>query len=198
MALSEKFQEALVFATEVHATQVRKGTSIPYASHLLIVAGYVLDHGGSESEAIAALLHDAVEDQGGLARAKEIRERFGPEVEEIVKACSDTHSVPKPPWRERKEAYLRRLEAASSSARRVSAADKLHNARAILRDLRAKGDALWDRFNGRRDGTLWYYRALADTFRTLGGGPLADELNRVVAEIETIAGDTTVATTGER
>jgi len=187
MALSDRFQEALVFSTELHAAQVRKGTDIPYASHLLIVAGYVLDHGGSEDEAIAALLHDAVEDQGGLAVAKEIRERFGPEVEEIVKACSDAHSVPKPPWRERKEAYLRHLETVSPSVRRVSAADKLHNARAILRDLRTEGESLWERFNGGRDGTLWYYRSLADTFRNLDTGALAEELDRVVKAIERVA-----------
>lgn len=186
MALSKKFQEALAFSTELHASQVRKGTHIPYASHLLIVAGYVLDYGGSETEAIAALLHDTVEDQGGLAVLGEIHERFGPEVAEIVEACSDAYSTPKPPWRQRKEAYLRHLTAASPSVRRVSGADKLHNARAILRDLKSSGDALWERFSGGQDGTLWYYRALADTFSALDSGPLADDLNRVVTELESV------------
>lgn len=185
--LTERFEEALVFATRLHAEQRRKGTSIPYPSHLLIVAGYVLEDGGSEDEAIAALLHDAVEDQGGEPLAREIRERFGARVEALVLGCTDADTVPKPPWRERKERYVASIRQKSRETRRISAADKLHNARAILRDFRVHGPNLWDRFNGGRDGTLWYYRALADVFLETETGFLAEELERTVVELERLA-----------
>ena len=189
MELSKKFHEALEFSMQLHATQFRKDTSIPYGSHLLIVAGYVLDYGGTEQEAIAGLLHDAIEDQGGAPVAQEIEKRFGVDVKEIVEGCSDSHTTPKPPWRDRKEAYLRHLREASPSVRRVSAADKLHNARAILRDLRVFKDKLWNRFNAEQDEILWYYRALADTFKALDAGPLPEELDRVVSHIEELAAE---------
>ena len=186
MALSPRFQEALVLAAELHVDQRRKGTDIPYVSHLLAVAALVLEHGGTEDEAIAGLLHDAVEDQGGHATLNLIRERFGDTVAEIVDACSDAYVLPKPPWRQRKEDYIAALPHHSPSARLVSAADKVHNAATILRDYRAVGPALWGRFTGRRDGTMWYYRTLADTFARLGPEPLADALGRVVAELESL------------
>jgi (p)ppGpp synthase/HD superfamily hydrolase len=184
MKLSERFTDALRFAAERHADHVRKGTDIPYIAHLLGVASIALEYGAGEDEAIGALLHDAVEDQ--KATLQEIREHFGDAVSEIVAGCSDTDVLPKPPWRERKEAYVAHIPTASGSVQLVSAADKLHNARAILRDYRALGEPLWQRFRGGREGTLWYYRALVDAFRTVGS-PLVDELHRVVSELESLA-----------
>ncbi|MEM6639960.1 MAG: HD domain-containing protein [Pseudomonadota bacterium] len=162
IALSQRFEDALVFAARLHAKQTRKGGNIPYISHLLGVTSLVLEAGGSEDEAIAALLHDGPEDQGGEKTLTDIRHRFGNEVAEIVAACSDTFDDPKPPWKARKEAYLEKLEFATESVLLVSCADKLHNARSILTDYRNVGDALWQRFRGGKDGTLWYYSALAD------------------------------------
>jgi (p)ppGpp synthase/HD superfamily hydrolase len=184
---SPRFEEALVYATRLHAGQVRKGTAIPYVAHLLAVTAIVLENGGGEDEAIAALLHDAVEDQGGAATREEIRRRFGETVVAIVDGCTDAETVPKPPWRERKEAYVAHVGHASPSIRLVSAADKLHNARAILADYRQHGEALWSRFRGGRDGTLWYYRALVEAFRAAGSTPLIDELDRTVRELERLA-----------
>ncbi len=186
MTPSERFQEALLYATHLHTGQVRKGTPVPYIAHLLAVAAIVLEHGGNEDEAIAALLHDAVEDQGGAATREDIRRRFGETVVQIVDGCTDAETIPKPPWRPRKEAYLAHLREASPSVRLVSAADKLHNARAILADYRAVGDALWQRFSGGKEGTLWYYRSLVETLREAGTTPLVEELARVVAELERV------------
>lgn len=182
-----RFEEALRYAAQVHAVQFRKGTTIPYITHLLAVASIVGESGGTETEVIAALLHDAVEDHGGLARLADIRARFGDEVAAIVWGCTDAHDELKPAWRARKEAYLAHLADASPAIVRVSAADKLHNARAILADLRADGPALWDRFSGGRAGVLWYYRALVDRYAARQLGPIADELGRVVTAIERLA-----------
>jgi GTP pyrophosphokinase len=183
--LSSRFEYALAYATRLHADQRRKGSGIPYIAHLLAVCAIVLEYGGGEDEAIAALLHDAVEDQGGPRTREEIRRRFGEAVVAIVDACSDTDEVPKPPWRGRKEAYIARIAAEPAPARLVSAADKLHNARSILKDYREIGDAVWDRFHGGREGTLWYYTTLVDAFRAADGehAALIDELSRVVDEI---------------
>lgn len=189
MDLSPCFEDWLVFATRLHASQKRKSTTIPYIAYLLGVASIALEHGATEDEAIAALLHDSVEDADGdpgVVRA-EIRRRFGSAVLAIVDGCTDADQRPKPPWRPRKEKYIAHLPEASPSIRLVSVSDKLYNARAILSDYRAIGEALWGRFNGGRDGTLWYYRALADTFGRLGPGRLAEELDRVVGEIERLA-----------
>lgn len=184
LTLSPRFEEALVYAAQVHARQLRKGTPVPYVSHILIVAGIVLENGGDEDEAIAALLHDAVEDQGGDERLADIRGRFGDRVADIVRGCSDTTTRPKPPWEGRKRRYLAHLPSASPSERLVSAADKLANARAILADYRVAGDAVWTRFNASRDQILWYYRELVNAFREAGGPPLVDELDRVVRTLE--------------
>jgi (p)ppGpp synthase/HD superfamily hydrolase len=184
MRLSARFEEALVFAARLHVEQTRKGTAIPYIAHLMAVSAIVLENGGNEDEAIAALLHDAIEDQGGAATREEIRRRFGETVVEIVNGCTDAEVIPKPPWRLRKEAYIAHMGMASASVRLVSAADKLHNARAILADYRALGEALWQRFNGGKEGTLWYYRALVDALRAAGTTPLIEELDRVVSELE--------------
>jgi len=190
MALTPRFEDALVFAARLHGGDVRKGTTIPYVSHVLGVASLALEHGANEDEAIGALLHDTVEDAIGDSESvrTEIGRRFGQAVLDIVDGCTDARTKPKPPFRERKERYIAHLPEASPSVRLVSAADKLYNARAILSDYRAIGEALWARFNGGRSGTLWYYRALADAFRTLGPGRLAEEMDRVVSELEQLAG----------
>lgn len=185
--LTDRFTQALRLACELHRTQPRKGTQIPYVAHLLAVSSIALEHGASEDEAIAAVLHDAVEDQGGAATARTIEQEFGQAVAEIVQACSDTDVVPKPPWRERKERYIAHVREASPSTRLVSASDKLHNARSILADYRAIGEPLWGRFTGGKEGTLWYYRALVDAFARHGRTRLVDELDRVVSEIEALA-----------
>jgi (p)ppGpp synthase/HD superfamily hydrolase len=184
MPYSVRFCDALVYAAELHAEQRRKLSGEPYVAHLLAVAAMVMEHGGDEDEAIAALLHDAVEDQGGMATLEEIRRRFGLTVAAIVEGCSDSFVTPKPPWQQRKEAYVARLGGASGSVRLISAADKLHNARSIICGYRRDGEAIWESFRGGRDGTLWYYRAVAEVFRRAGESSLVDELERVVAELE--------------
>jgi (p)ppGpp synthase/HD superfamily hydrolase len=186
--LTERFDEALAYAVRLHAAQLRKGTEIPYVSHLLGVCALVLEDGGDEHEAIASLLHDAGEDAGGRQTVDEIRRRFGDEIARIVEDTSDTLEIPKPPWRERKESYLAHLETASPAALRVSLADKLHNARAILRDYEQIGEEVWERFNATPDTVLWYHRSLADIFDRRSTSPMAGELNRVVSELERTRG----------
>lgn len=186
MILSHRFTEALIYARELHATQVRKGSGVPYIAHLLGVASIALEYGANEDEAIAALLHDAIEDQGGNATREEIRRRFGDIVTEIVDGCTDADTIPKPPWRQRKEDYIAHLPRASASVRLVSAADKLYNAATILKDYRILGDNIWSRFKGGKEGSLWYYRALVVAFRKVESTPLVDELDRVVSELENL------------
>jgi len=190
--LSSRFEEALIYATQLHAHQTRKRSNTPYIAHLLSVAALVLESGGSEDEAIAALLHDAVEDQGGKRILKEIQQRFGDTVADIVESCTDAYTIPKPPWRGRKEAYVAHIPEASPEARRVSLADKLHNARSILRDLRLDGEGTWEKFSGGKEGTLWYYRSLLDTFKNHTTNFMVDELDRVVNQIEHLAKNTTI------
>ncbi len=189
MHYGHKFEEAMSYASQVHAEQKRKGTEIPYITHLLAVTAIVGENGGTEDEAVAALLHDAPEDQGGEERLEDIRIRFGDEVAEIVAACSDTFETPKPPWRERKEAYIAHIREAPESARLVSAADKLHNARSILSDYREVREDLWRRFTGGREGTLRYYGALVEAFQETGTKPaIVEELDRTVAELRSLTG----------
>jgi (p)ppGpp synthase/HD superfamily hydrolase len=183
-----RFEAALQFASQLHSRQTRKGTPIPYISHLLSVAALVIEDGGDEDEAIAGLLHDAIEDQGGLETRDEIRRRFGDRVATIVEGCTDAFTTPKPPWRARKEQHIAHLRAAPAEVLRVSAADKLHNARSILAELVRTGDAVWSRFRGGKEGTLWYYRTMTHALEEKGRGPLVQELNRVVTEMEKIAG----------
>jgi (p)ppGpp synthase/HD superfamily hydrolase len=187
----KKFEEALPYAARLHRDQTRKGTDTPYVTHLLAVAAIVGENGGTEDETVAALLHDAPEDRGGRERLEDIRERFGDVVARIVDGCTDTYENPKPAWRPRKEAYVAHVAQAPPSVQLVSAADKLHNARSILADLRALGDELWDRFTGGKDGTLWYYRALVEAYVKNGANPVVEELDRVVSEIEALAGRVT-------
>jgi (p)ppGpp synthase/HD superfamily hydrolase len=189
--LGPRFEDALVYALHAHDGHLRKGSRVPYVSHLLGVCALVLEDGGGEDEAIAALLHDAVEDQGGLERLDDIRSRFGERVAQIVAECSDSFETPKRPWRERKDGYLAHLEEASPEALRVSLADKVYNARTILGDYRQLGDALWERFTASREETLWYYRSLTDEYARLRPGPLVDELEGVVAELERAVAGTT-------
>lgn len=181
--LTDRFEDALVFAFRVHAKQRRKASDIPYISHLMGVAALVLEAGGDEDEAIAALLHDSVEDQGGLPMLEEIRSRFGMRVAMIVDGCSDSYGYPKPPWKERKEIYLQRLISQPPEVRRVSLADKLHNARNLLLLLQQEGHTIWERFNGGKEGTLWYFTRLNEIFKATGKDSLTDEYDHVVARI---------------
>jgi (p)ppGpp synthase/HD superfamily hydrolase len=185
--LSRRFEQALVCAFQLHRDQTRKGTHTPYIAHLLAVASLVIEDGGDEDQAIAALLHDAVEDQGGRVTLEKIKTRFGERVAWIVEGCSDTDTLPKPPWRERKEAYLEHLRGAAAEIRRVSLADKLHNARSILADLRQSRDGVWKRFSGGKEGTLWYYRSLVEIFSEAVDGRMVVELKNVVYEIEKLS-----------
>ncbi len=177
---TRRFMDALTYATRLHACQRRKGTTIPYIAHLLGVASLALEYGANEDLAIAALLHDAVEDQGGVRTLQRIERRFGGTVSVIVDGCSDTDGVRKLPWRWRKKAYLTRLIGESPAVRFVSACDKLHNVRAIIRDYRAHGDTLWKRFNGGKAGTLWYYGELAKIYRRAERTELVEDLVREV------------------
>jgi (p)ppGpp synthase/HD superfamily hydrolase len=194
--LTERFVRAIDTARALHATDVRKGTRVPYVAHLLAVSAIVLEHGGGEDQAIAALLHDAAEDHGGRARIDAIRAEFGDAVAVIVEACSDSlvaNPSSKRPWWDRKIEYLDHLASAPEEAALVSAADKLHNARAILADYRALGDELWARFNPEagREGSLWYYerlsQVLSSRLTTPAGVALAKELRRTVDEIQSLA-----------
>jgi (p)ppGpp synthase/HD superfamily hydrolase len=188
--LTERFDAALLYAHQIHRAQIRKGTAIPYIAHVIGVASIALEYGATETQAIAALLHDTLEDApralGAGAVRREIRERFGDEVLAIVEHCTDTDEQPKPPWRARKSRYLERLAHAPADALLVSAADKLHNLRALLRDFRMVGDELWRRFNPEagRAGTVGYHRALVDTFARRLGNPIVGELERVLADLE--------------
>ena len=182
--LSARFDEALKYAHDVHREQVRKGNQSPYISHLMGVASIVLDDGGSEDETIGALLHDAAEDHGGRPRLEEIRSRFGDRVAKIVEDCTDSWETPKRPWLERKRQYIAHAGSLSPSSLRVAAADKVHNAYAILRDLRNTGEEVWGRFNAPADDVVAYFESLVKAFRHSGGGKLVDELDRIVKGIQ--------------
>ncbi len=183
--LTEEFDRAFLFASRIHRGQFRKGGDIPYLTHLMSVAALVLEDGGDESQAIAALLHDALEDTSLIAA--EIETEFGATVRAIVEGCTDTTQKPKPPWRRRKQAYVEHLrDERDPGTLRVALADKLHNARAILADYRAIGDELWSRFNAGETDVLWFQRSLAKIFRDqrILSSPMVDELDRVVSELE--------------
>lgn len=175
--LGPRFLRAFEFAAEKHKKQTRKASSIPYITHLMGVASLVLEAGGDEDLAVAALLHDVVEDCGGAPMLKEVRRGFGSRVAKVVDGCTDADTLPKPPWRERKEKYIARLRHEDSDTRLVSAADKLNNVRSILSDYREIRESIWSRFNGGREGTLWYYRTLRDEF-------LRDKLNRITRDLK--------------
>lgn len=185
--LTDRFDDAFVYAHRIHRNQRRKRTERPYISHLMGVASLVLQYGGDEEQAIAALLHDAVEDCGGAPRLKEIREKFGERVARIVNGCTDSEQMQKPPWRERKQRYVDHVRKEEPDVLLVSAADKLYNVREILMDLREHGSAVWDRFSGGREGSLWYYRALVEAFHGRAAHALVDELERAVSELERLS-----------
>ena len=182
--LTPRFDAAFAYARDAHASQVRKGSGAPYLGHLMGVASIVIDDGGGEDEAIAALLHDAAEDSGGRDRLEDIRTRFGDRVAKIVEDCTDAWTEPKAPWLERKRQYAEHARSLGPDSLRVSAADKVHNAYAILRDLRNTGEDVWARFNATPDDIVAYYQSLVRAFRQAGGGPLVDELDRIVRAIE--------------
>ncbi|MCP5100548.1 MAG: HD domain-containing protein [Chloroflexi bacterium] len=192
MTLSTRFTDAVAFAAKLHATHLRKGTTIPYLAHLMAVTAIVLEHGGTEDQAIAAMLHDTIEDHGPAypggsdALRLEIEGLFGTAVLAIVNACTDADTDPKPPWRARKEAYIAHLRTAPRDVLIVSCADKLHNSRAILRDYRTIGDALWSRFTADKANTLWYYRELLAAFQENHETPasLVSEFTQVVRELD--------------
>jgi nitroreductase len=188
--LGPRFDDALAWANDLHREQLRKATAVPYVSHVLAVCSLVLEHGGDEDQAVAALLHDAVEDQG--VTVDEVRGRFGDGVAAIVDACTDTDVHPKPPWRPRKEAWLARLaspDAMPEPALLVAAADKLHNARSMLRDLRQLGPSMWDRFTGGRDGSVWVAQEAARIIGERLPGPIADELAETVSDLASWPGN---------
>ena len=186
--LGRRLQRAFRYAAEKHAGQTRKQTAVPYLSHLMAVASLVLEAGGDEDMAIAALLHDVVEDCGGMPRLREVRKRFGPRVAKIVEGCTDAFVEPKPEWMERKQNYLREVKHADAETRLVSASDKLHNVRTILADYRQDGESIWKRFSGKKEGTLWYYHALSDEYRRRNPNRITRELEIAVAELEQAVG----------
>ena len=201
MHLGLNFERALSYALHVHGGHVRKGTEVPYFSHLMAVSATVIESGGSEDEAIAALLHDAVEDQGGRPRLNDIRDRFGGDVADIVEACTDSldsaAGEPKKDWMERKRGYLRGLPNKTGAILRVSAADKLHNARAIYRDAKSGGKPFWERFSKPHETntierTIAYYSALYSIFRKVHETPVTAELGAAVAALDTLIQDRAV------
>ncbi len=189
MPLSKDFDDALVYAADLHRNQVRKGTGIPYIAHLMSVSSRILVAGGSEVQAIAGLLHDAAEDQGGVPTLENIKTRFGVHVAQIVADCTDSWAEPKPEWRFRKEAYISALPSKMPESLLVSLADKVDNAEAILYDYRVLGDKLWSRFTGGRQGTIWYYRSLSRIFTDLLPCALSDQLSLIVSQFPDPAGE---------
>ena len=184
MHYSPRLEEAFAFVADRHRHQTRKGSGVPYVTHLMAVAACVGEHHGTEDQVIAALLHDVIEDQG--VTRDEVAARFGETVARIVDACTDATERPKPPWKPRKERYIAHLRAEPPLVKLVSVSDKLHNARSILRDLRAVGDAVWSRFTATPEQTLWYYRAVTDALADGWSHPLVEELRATVDEIERV------------
>lgn len=178
MAYSARLDDAFTLARTLHDTQTRKGSSVPYLSHLLAVAGMVSEHGGDEDQVIAALLHDSVEDQGGRPLLEELRDWYGDHVAALVEACTDAFDRPKPPWKERKLGYLARIPQAPREARLIIAADKIHNLRSLIADYEIVGEKLWDRFTASRDETLWYYRSVLDALADDWKHPILNEYRR--------------------
>ena len=185
--LGPRFLRAFEFAAKKHSGQTRKASTIPYLAHLMGVASLVLEAGGDEDLAIAALLHDVVEDCGGAPMLREVRRRFGTRVAKILDGCTDADSYPKPPWLERKKAYIARLKKEGTDTHLVSAADKLNNVRSILSDYRAIGESVWSRFNGGREGTLWYYRTLREEFLQHRPNRITRDFELAVRELESLA-----------
>lgn len=188
MAYSERLDEAFALARRLHDGQTRKGSTTPYLSHVLAVAGIVSEYGGDEDQVIAALLHDTVEDQGGRPLLARLQAQFGERVAALVEACTDAFDHPKPPWKDRKLAYLARIPQAPHDARLIIAADKIHNLRSMIADYEQVGDRLWDRFTASREETMWYYGAVRDALRPDWNHPALLELQRTLATLRTLAG----------
>ena len=191
--LSPRFEKALVYANRLHACDKRKGTSVPYVAHLLGVCALVLSDGGSEEEAVAALLHDALEDHPNETSREEIGKRFGARVLSIVEDCTDTppdyKGGDKPPWRQRKESYVEHIRSSDSRSHRVALADKLNNITSTIVDYRRHGESVWERFNAGKEDQVWLYRTLVEAFREAGvKGPMFDEFAKVVKELDRMAG----------
>ena len=184
---TERLAAAFGLAAELHAAQTRKGSDIPYVTHLMAVAGLVGEYDGTEDDMIAALLHDAVEDQGGLETLEHIRKLFGDRVAESVEACSDAFEVPKPPWRERKERFITAVHSAPHGVKLIVAADKLHNMRTLIRDLRMHGPDVWLRFTKGEEGTLWYHREMVGALEAAWDHPILIELRDALRELEETA-----------
>jgi (p)ppGpp synthase/HD superfamily hydrolase len=178
--LTDRFNTALIQSQQWHSNQLRKGSSVPYFSHLMSVAALVLEDGGSEDEAIAALLHDAIEDCGGEPIRQEIIKLFGDRVTKLVDGCTESFITPKPPWKERKLQYIQQIQTAEPEVIRISLADKLHNARSIQRDLSLFGDSVWGKFNGGQQGTCWYYQELLAIYRDQTKSLMLEELSALV------------------
>lgn len=183
-ALSDQFLSAFEFAFQLHRNQLRKGSEIPYMSHLIGVAALVMEDGGDETEAIAALLHDSVEDQGGAVTLEKVKQKFGDRVASIVEYCTDSMETPKPPWKDRKQALIEKAGAAGVSEFKILIADKLHNLRSIRYALQRFGGEVWGRFKGGREGSLWYYQLLLTTFRSRGDHPYLDEMEVILEYLE--------------
>jgi (p)ppGpp synthase/HD superfamily hydrolase len=186
--LTEKFEKALVYATQLHSLQFRKQGGVPYISHLLSVAALVLEDGGNEDEAIAALLHDAVEDQGGMKTREVILEQFGENITAIVDGCTESSFIDKLLWRDRKVCYLQQISQGSMSVRRVALADKLHNARSTLSEIRERGEMIWGKFAGGKQGTLWFYHEFveiyeSDNFQSMWLRELKEVLSQLESDI---------------
>lgn len=184
--LTPRFERALAMAHRLHQRQTRKSTGIPYISHLLAVCSLVLEDGGNENEAIAALLHDAAEDQGGISTLKRIKKAFGPTVADLVAGCSDTFQTPKPPWKARKVAYLNHLAKASPSIQCIVAADKLHNIRCTLHNLLREGGKVWDRFSAGRGDQLWYYKSVHRILARAGRSGHVRELGETIDRLSKV------------
>lgn len=186
--LGPRLQRAFRYAAKKHDGQTRKQSAVPYLSHLMAVTSLVLEGGGDEDMAIAALLHDVVEDCGGRPTLREVRRMFGARVARIVEGCTDSFSNPKLEWAVRKNEYLQRLKHEDDETRLVSASDKLHNVRTVLADYRQDGESIWKRFSGGREGTLWYYRALSDEFQRRNTNRITRELAIALRELEKMVG----------
>jgi (p)ppGpp synthase/HD superfamily hydrolase len=183
--LSERFEDALAWTSALHRRQARKGPAVPYVAHLLAVCSLVLEAGGDEDEAIAALLHDAVEDQGGAPRLEEIRSRYGDRVAQIVDGCTDAYEIPKPAWQQRKEDFIRSLNEASDSVLLVVAADKLHNAQSTIENLKVEGPSVWERFRG-KERAIWYYQQITEALERRGENSLTRRLRGAVETLESL------------
>jgi GTP pyrophosphokinase len=186
MIYSSRIDDAFAFAHRVHRNQRRKGSGAPFITHVMSVAAMVGEHDGDEDQFIAALLHDAVEDGEGRKTLEEIREAFGDRVAELVEGCTDAFDRPKPPWLERKQAYIQHIASASPELRLIVAADKLHNVSVITRDLAAEGPTGWDRFQGKREGSLWYYAEILAALSEGWDHPLLHELRRAVQRLKAV------------